>query len=286
MFWFDAIGKTPLLSLPCENARLLIKWEGRNPTGSVKDRAAAAMLQDAAQQGLLSPGDTVIEATSGNIGIALAALSAAKGYRCVIVMPENMTRERIRLMEAYGAQVLLTPAKKGMAGAVETAKQLAYYTPNSFYVNQFSNPVNPLAHYRTTGPELWQQTQGQIDCFIAGAGTGGTVSGIGRYLKQRSAEIRIVAVTPEKGEAIAGIGPGFTPPVLDLNVVDSWFPVAAAQAVEAAQTLAKTTGILAGPSSGAALFAAKALAAHPENHGKTVVALLPDSGERYLSVRI
>lgn len=285
MSWFDQIGNTPLLPLPCPHAQLLIKVEGRNPVGSVKDRAALAMLQAARQQGLLPPNGTVIEATSGNTGIALAALSAAWGYRCSIVMPEHMSRERIRLMEAYGAEVILSPAAEGMAGSVAIANRLASNRPGSFYVNQFNNPANPLAHYRTTGPEIWHQAHGNVDIFVAGVGTGGTVTGAGRYLKEQNPSIRIVAVKPASG-GIPGIGAGFTPQILDPAVIDAWFPVTADQAAERARDLARNQGILAGLSSGAALHAAECLATLPENRGKTVVALLPDAGERYLSTGV
>lgn len=279
----DLIGNTPLIPLPCEGGRLLTKPEARNPAGSVKDRAAAAMLQDAREQGALMPGCRILEATSGNTGIALAALACAQGYGCTIVMPENMSRERIRLLRAYGAEVILTPADKGMTGATAMARTIAANNPEVFYVNQFENPANPLAHYQTTGPEIWQQSGKEVHIFIAGVGTGGTISGVGRYLKEQDSRIRVIAVGPALGESIPGIGPGFLPPILDQAVIDQWFPVTQAQAAEAARNLARTQGILAGISSGAALHTAYELAVRPENQGKTIVTLLPDSGERYLS---
>ena len=275
---FDLIGHTPLLEIPHPKARILVKWEGRNLTGSAKDRAVKSMLEAAA----LPPGSTVIEATSGNTGISLAALSAAKGYRCIIVMPENMSRERVLRMKAYGAQVLLTPARQGMEGAVRLARQLAEAS-GGFYLNQFENPANIQAHYRTTGPEIWADTKGKVDIFVAGVGTGGTVTGTGRFLKEQNAGIRIVAVHPAAGELIPGLGAGFLPKNLDLSVIDQHIRVTAAEAAQAAKEMLHSPGLLAGPSSGAALLAAKMLAESPENNGKTVVALLPDTGCRYLS---
>ena len=275
---FELIGNTPLLEIPHPNARILAKWEGRNLTGSSKDRAAKAMLEACP----LPPGNTIIEATSGNMGISLAALSAVKGYRCVIVMPENMSRERIERMRVYGAQVLLTPAAQGMAGAVTLAEKLAA-DDGWFYVNQFNNPANVQAHLRTTGPEIWRDAQGRMDIFVAGVGTGGTVSGVGRFLKSQNPTIQIAAVHPKEGELIPGLGAGFLPQNLDLSIIDNHIQVPAADALEAAKTLIHTHGLLMGPSSGAALFAAKALANLPENQGKTIVTLLPDTGCRYLS---
>ena len=275
---FDLIGHTPLLEIPHPKARILVKWEGRNLTGSAKDRAVKSMLEDMA----LSPGSNVIEATSGNTGISLAALSAAKGYRCIIVMPENMSRERVLRMKAYGAQVLLTPARQGMEGAVRLARQLAEAS-GGFYLNQFENPANIQAHYRTTGPEIWADTKGKVDIFVAGVGTGGTVSGTGRFLKEQNTAIRIVAVHPAAGELIPGLGAGFLPKNLDLSVIDSHIRVTAAEAAQAAKEMLHSSGLLVGPSSGAALFAAKMLAESPENQEKTVVTLLPDTGCRYLS---
>lgn len=281
MSWLEQIGNTPLI--PWEDPRILLKLEGRNPAGSSKDRAALSMLRDSRERGLLHPGGTVIEATSGNTGIALAALSAALGYRCIIVMPEDMSRERVQLLQAYGAEVILSPGQEGMPGAAARAKAIAATTVNSFYVNQFENPANPDAHYRTTGAEVWRQSGGNVDIFIAGVGTGGTVSGAGRYLKEHNPRIQVVAVEPAPGESIPGIGAGFLPPVLDTKLIDTRFPVTYIQSAGMARCLAHTLGILAGPSSGAALFAAQALSARPENRNKTIVALLPDSGERYLS---
>lgn len=275
---FELIGNTPLLEIPHPNARILAKWEGRNLTGSSKDRAAKAMLEACP----LPPGSTIIEATSGNMGISLAALSAVKGYRCVIVMPENMSRERKERMRFYGAQVLLTPAAQGMAGAVTLAEKLAA-DGGWFYVNQFVNQANPKAHYDTTGPEIWRDAQGRMDIFAAGVGTGGTVSGIGRFLKFQNPTIHITAVHPKEGGLIPGLGAGFLPQNLDLSIIDSHVQVTAADALQSAKELIHTHGLLVGPSSGAALFAAKALASLPENQGKTIVTLLPDTGCRYLS---
>ena len=279
-FVFELIGNTPLLEIPHPKARILAKWEGRNLTGSSKDRAARAMLEAAA----LPPGSGVIEATSGNTGISLAALAAAMGYRCLIVMPENMSRERMDRMRAYGAQVLLTPADQSMAGAVKLAKSLAE-DGGWFYVNQFENPANPLAHYLGTGPEIWRDTQGKADIFVAGVGTGGTVSGAGRFLKEQDSNVRIVAVHPAEGELIPGLGAGFLPKNLDLALINSHIRITAADAAGAAKELIFSHGLLAGPSSGAALFAAWMLADRPENRGKTIVTLLPDTGCRYLSGR-
>lgn len=277
------IGNTPLIALPRDGGRLFAKLESRNPAGSVKDRAALSMLRDARKKGALEPGGRILEATSGNTGIALAALASAEGYSCTIVMPENMSRERVQLLQAYGAEVILTPAAEGMTGATAEAQKMAAKCPNIFYVNQFENPANPLAHYRTTGPEIWQQSGKSLDIFVAGVGTGGTISGVGLYLKAQNPRIRVVAVEPASGESIPGIGAGFLPPILDQSVIDIWIPVTRAQAVEAARDLARTQGILAGISSGAALHAAYQLAALPENRGNIIATLLPDSGERYLS---
>ncbi len=285
MFWTKQIGHTPMIGLPCRGAVLFGKLEGANPAGSVKDRAAFAMLADARERGLLAPGGRILEATSGNTGIALASLAAAQGYGCRIFMPENMSRERSRLMKAYGAEVILTPAGEGMAGAVAAAIAMAEQDLDSFYVNQFHNPANPKAHFDTTGPEIWADTGGNVDIFVAGVGTGGTVTGVGRFLKAHDPRIRIAAVEPRQGDAIAGIGPGFLPSVLDRRIIDEWIAVSAQQAVAAAKGLAGQ-GILVGISAGAALHAAEILADRPENRGKTIVALLPDSGERYLSTGI
>lgn len=274
---FLPIGNTPLLEIPHLNARILAKWEGANPTGSSKDRAAWAMLWAAAPP----RGSTIVEATSGNTGISLAALAAKLGYRCVIVMPENMSQERIQRMRVYGAEVILTPAAEGMAGAVALARELS--SQGTFYVNQFENSANASAHYATTGPEIWAATGGKLDIFLAGIGTGGTISGTGRFLKQHAPGIRIFGVDPASKCVIPGLGAGFVPKILDLSLLDGRIPVTAAQARAAARHLAEAYGLLAGPSSGAALHAARALADLPENRGKTIVTLFPDTGCRYLS---
>jgi cysteine synthase A len=296
---WQLIGKTPMLELgnimrtDSVSARLLAKLEGWNPAGSVKDRVALAMLAEAQAEGQLLPGGMVIEATSGNTGIGLCAVAAAQGYRCVIVMPENMSRERQSLMRAYGARVVLTPAEQGMQGALTRARELALEHPGSFLPRQFENPANPVAHYTTTGLEIWADTAGKVDVFVAGVGTGGTVTGVGRYLKEQNPAVRVIAVEPaespllSQGKAgphgIQGIGPNFVPPVLDRSVVDDVMTVTYEEAVAAARRMGAEEGVLVGISSGAALAAALRLAAMTENTGKTVVALLPDSGERYLS---
>ena len=298
----QCIGHTPLVELgrimEAEglNARLLAKLEMRNPAGSVKDRVAKAMLDDAEEKGLLKPGAVIIEPTSGNTGIGLCAIAALRGYRCVIVMPESMSRERQLLMKAYGAEVVLSPAEKGMAGAIAMAEKLAKQHPGSFIPGQFVNPANPAAHEATTGPEIWADTDGSIDIFVAGAGTGGTVTGCGRFLKQQKPDIQIIAAEPagspvlSGGKAgkhgIQGIGAGFVPEILDMSVIDEVVTVKDADAFAAARMIAKTEAILAGISSGAALHAAIAVAKRPENAGKTIVVLLPDSGERYLSTSL
>ena len=298
----QCIGHTPLVELgrimEAEglNARLLAKLEMRNPAGSVKDRVAKAMLDDAEEKGLLKPGAVIIEPTSGNTGIGLCAIAALRGYRCVIVMPESMSRERQLLMKAYGAEVVLSPAEKGMAGAIAMAEELAKQHPGSFIPGQFVNPANPAAHEATTGPEIWADTDGSIDIFVAGAGTGGTVTGCGRFLKQQNPDIQIIAAEPADspvlsgGKAgkhgIQGIGAGFVPEILDMSVIDEVVTVKDADAFAAARMIAKTEAILAGISSGAALHAAIAVAKRPENAGKTIVVLLPDSGERYLSTSL
>ena len=298
----QCIGHTPLVELgrimEAEglNARLLAKLEMRNPAGSVKDRVAKAMLDDAEEKGLLKPGAVIIEPTSGNTGIGLCAIAALRGYRCVIVMPESMSRERQLLMKAYGAEVVLSPAEKGMAGAIAMAEKLAKQHPGSFIPGQFVNSANPAAHEATTGPEIWADTDGSIDIFVAGAGTGGTVTGCGRFLKSRKPDIRVIAAEPagspvlSGGKAgkhgIQGIGAGFVPEILDMSVIDEVVTVKDADAFAAARMIAKTEAILAGISSGAALHAAIAVAKRPENAGKTIVVLLPDSGERYLSTSL
>lgn len=289
------VGHTPLLELPDPHGRILVKLESENPTGSVKDRVALAMLQDGAASGLLVPGGTVVEPTSGNTGIGLCALAAAMGYKAIIVMPENMSRERQQLMKAYGAQLVLTPAADGMAGAVEKARSIAA-GQNAYLPDQFSDPINPAAHYRTTGPEIWQQTHGQVDIFVAGIGTGGTVTGVGRFLKERDSKIRIYGLEPaaspiltqgHKGpHNIQGIGAGFVPAVLDRSILDGIFTVTDENAIKTARELAQSRGLLAGISAGANLWGARKLASLPENHGKTIVTLLPDSGQRYLSTGI
>ena len=298
----QCIGHTPLVELgrimEAEglNARLLAKLEMRNPAGSVKDRVAKAMLDDAEEKGLLKPGAVIIEPTSGNTGIGLCAIAALRGYRCVIVMPESMSRERQLLMKAYGAEVVLSPAEKGMAGAIAMAEKLAKQHPGSFIPGQFVNSANPAAHEATTGPEIWADTDGSIDIFVAGAGTGGTVTGCGRFLKQQNPDIQIIAAEPADspvlsgGKAgkhgIQGIGAGFVPEILDMSVIDEVVTVKDADAFAAARMIARTEAILAGISSGAALHAAIAVAKRPENAGKTIVVLLPDSGERYLSTSL
>lgn len=271
----ELIGNTPMISIPHPNARILAKLEWFNPTGSSKDRAAAAMLRAAR----LSPGAAVVEATSGNTGIALSALCAFLGYRCVIVMPADMSRERQRLMAAYGARVILSPPEEGMAGAVGMAKEM-----DGFYVNQFENPANPHAHFDTTGPEIWNATGGAVDILVAGIGTGGTISGAGRYLKRQKPSLLAVGVLPSEG-GIPGIGAGFLPRTLDPAIPDEILSVHANDAAGEARRLA-SMGILAGISSGAALWAARRLADRRENRGKTIVAIFPDSGERYLSTGV
>lgn len=293
------IGHTPLVELvrlgerQQLHARLLVKLEGFNPGGSAKDRVAAAMLEEAAASGRLAPGGTVIEPTSGNTGIGLAWVAVARGYRAVIVMPDSMSAERQQLMKAYGAQLVLTDGALGMQGAIEKAKQLQVEIPGSIIAGQFENPSNPQAHFATTGPEIWEDTDGQVDIFVAGVGTGGTVTGVGRYLKSRKSGLQVVAVEPAASPLLAGgkagshglqgIGANFVPSILDRTLLDEIFPVTEEQAYAAARQLVQTEGILSGISSGAALHAALAVAARPENAGKTVVALLPDTGERYLS---
>ena len=295
----ELIGKTPLMEL-CNTekklaleATVLVKLEGMNPAGSAKDRVALSMINDAEARGILQPGGTIIEPTSGNTGIGLACLAAARGYRAVIVMPDSMSPERIKLMSAYGAQVVLTPGAEGMAGAIAKAEALAAEIPGSFVAGQFENPANAQAHYDTTGPEIWADTAGQVDLFVAGIGTGGTITGTGRYLKEQNPQIRIVGVEPagspilSGGEAgkhgLQGIGAGFIPKVLDTGIYDRIIPVTEEEAYAAARDLGKNEGILAGITSGAALHAGLTLAAQPENRGKTIVVLLPDTGERYLS---
>ena len=291
----DLIGHTPLIRLRHTDApaTILVKPEGLNPGGSAKDRVALAIVEDAERRGMLAPGSAIIEATSGNTGVSLAMVAAARGYRCIIVMPESMSIERRRLLAAYGAQVILTPAEEGMACAIRRAEEVHRSTPGSILANQFSNPANPAAHAATTGPEIWADTAGRVDAFVAGIGTGGTVTGVGRYLKGRNPAIRIVGVEPAdsplltKGYAgahpLQGIGANFMPDVLDLSVLDEVIPVKSEVAFAAMRRLVRQEGILAGITSGAAAWAAMQLAKRPEFAGKTIVALLPDAGERYLS---
>ncbi len=295
----DLIGNTPMLEL-CNierihdvNARLLAKLERFNPAGSSKDRVALFMLDDAEEKGLISSGATIIEPTSGNTGIGLAAVAASRGYKLILTMPDTMSRERIALLRAYGAQVVLTEGARGMTGAIEKAQEIARQTPNSFIPSQFDNPANPAAHYATTAPEIWADTDGKVDIFVAGAGTGGTVSGTGRYLKEKNPAVRIVAVEPAssplltKGYAgahgLQGIGANFVPENLDLSVIDEIIPVTDEDAYAAGRDMAQKEGILVGITSGAAVHAAVELAKRPENEGKNIVVLLPDTGDRYLS---
>ena len=295
----ELIGRTPLielhniekkLSLP---ARLLAKLEYLNPAGSVKDRIAWAMIRDAEESGKLKPGSVIIEPTSGNTGIGLAAIAAARGYRMIITMPETMSVERRQIMRAYGAELVLTEGSKGMKGAIQKAQELAQEIPDSFIAGQFVNPANPKAHLETTGPEIDEDTDGQVDIFVAGVGTGGTITGVGTYLKSKPPSVRVVAVEPESSAVLSGkpsgahkiqgIGAGFVPEVLDTKVYDEIIPVSNEDAFAFGRLIGKTEGILVGISSGAALYAAAELAKRPENKGKTIVVLLPDTGDRYLS---
>ncbi|MBE6951427.1 MAG: cysteine synthase A [Ruminococcaceae bacterium] len=292
------IGHTPLLRLTRLeaahnlNCRLLVKLESFNPGGSAKDRVARAMLDDAEARGLIGSGGTVIEPTSGNTGIGLAAVCAQRGYRCIIVMPDSMSIERQKLMTAYGAELVLTPGSGGMLASIAKARALAASIPGSFIPDQFSNTANAAAHYMTTGPELWEDADGEIDIFVAGVGTGGTITGVGKYLKERR-DVQVIAVEPKSSPLLSGgkagshglqgIGANFVPTVLDTTVYDEVLPVTEEAAYAAIRALGKSEGILAGISSGAALHAALEVAKRPENAGKTVVALLPDTGERYLS---
>ena len=293
------IGKTPLLELvhiekaQGLEAKVLGKLEYFNPAGSVKDRIAKAMIDDAEQKGLLKPGSVIIEPTSGNTGIGLASVAAARGYRIIIVMPETMSVERRQLMKAYGAELVLSDGAKGMKGAIAKADELAKEIPNSFIPGQFVNPANPAVHKATTGPEIWEDTDGKVDIFVAGVGTGGTVTGVGEYLKSRNPHVKVVAVEPaaspvlSKGMSgshkIQGIGAGFVPDVLDTKVYDVIIPVENDDAFATGKLIGKKEGVLVGISSGAAVWAAIQLAKRPENKGKTIVALLPDTGDRYLS---
>ena len=293
------IGHTPLLELTHIEkklnlkAKVLAKLEGFNPGGSAKDRVALAMINDAEEKGLLRPGSVVIEPTSGNTGIGLAVICTLRGYRCIIVMPDSMSMERRMLMKAYGAELVLTPGALGMQGAIEKAEELAADIPGSFIPGQFTNPANPEAHIRSTGPEIWEDTQGTVDIFVAGVGTGGTLTGVGRYLKEKKPSVRIVAVEPASSpllgggsagpHGLQGIGANFIPEILDTQLYGSVIPVTEADAYAAGRLLGTTEGILAGISSGAALWAAIETAKKEENAGKTIVVLLPDCGDRYLS---
>lgn len=296
------IGATPLLELKHIEAqehleaRVLAKLEYFNPAGSVKDRIAKAMIDDAEEKGLLKEGSVIIEPTSGNTGIGLASVAAARGYRIIIVMPETMSVERRQLMRAYGAELVLTEGSKGMKGAIARAEELAREIPGAFIPGQFVNPANPAAHRATTGPEIWADTQGEVDIFVAGVGTGGTLTGAGSYLKERKSGVKVVAVEPasspvlSRGTAgahkIQGIGAGFVPEVLDTAVYDEVIPVENGDAFAAGRLVGRTEGVLVGISSGAAVWAAIQLAKRPENRGKTIVALLPDTGDRYLSTEL
>ena len=295
----ELIGRTPLVEV-CNlerelglKARVLCKMEYLNPAGSIKDRAARSMLDTAEAEGKLVPGAVIIEPTSGNTGIGLASLAASRGYRLILTMPETMSEERRNILKAYGAELVLTEGAKGMAGAIEKAEALAAEIPGSFIPGQFDNPANAMAHYRTTGPEIWEDTEGRIDLLIAGVGTGGTLTGTGRYLKEQNPDVRLVALEPEDSPVLSGgqpgphrlqgIGAGFVPGVLDTSVYDEIYRAGAEEAFQAAKLLAKKEGMLVGITSGAALSAAIAYARKPEYEGKTIVAVLPDSGDRYYS---
>ena len=293
------IGKTPLLELTHIEkkfglkARILAKLEYFNPAGSVKDRVARAMIDDAEAKGILKPGSVIIEPTSGNTGIGLASVAAARGYRIIIVMPETMSVERRQIMKAYGAELVLTEGAKGMKGAIAKADELAREIPDSFVPGQFVNPANPKAHFETTGPEIWDDTDGQVDWFVAGVGTGGTVTGVGQYLKSRNPAVKVAAVEPKSSAVLStgvagshkiqGIGAGFVPDVLDTKVYDEIIPVENDDAFRLGKEMGRSEGVLVGISSGAALWAAIELAKRPENEGKSIVVLLPDTGDRYLS---
>ena len=295
----DLIGGTPLLELTNYekanelNAKIYAKLEYFNPAGSVKDRIAKAMLDDAEEKGLLKPGAVIIEPTSGNTGIGLASVAASRGYKVILTMPETMSVERRNLLKAYGAELVLTEGAKGMPGAIAKAKELAEQTPNSYIPSQFTNPANPAVHLKTTGPEIWADTDGKVDIFVAGVGTGGTLSGVGAYLKSQNPNVKVVAVEPATspvlsgGKAgphkIQGIGAGFVPDTLNTDIYDEILPVQNEDAFATGRALARSEGVLVGISSGAAVFAAAQLAKCPENAGKVIVALLPDTGERYLS---
>ncbi len=296
---YDLVGNTPLVMLDryVDAKRLPAaiwgKLEYFNPAGSAKDRVALQMILDAEERGLLTPGATIIEPTSGNTGIGLAAMGICRGYRVILTMPDSMSMERRALLSAYGAELVLTEGALGMAGAIAKAQELAASIPGSWIAGQFENEANPRAHYRTTGPEIWRDTDGKVDIFVAGVGTGGTISGVGRYLKEQRSDVQVVAVEPASSPLLSqgrsgphglqGIGANFVPKNLDRSIVDEIIPVTEEEAYEAARTLARTEGFLCGITSGAALHAATVLAARPENKGKAIVALLPDTGDRYLS---
>lgn len=298
----ELVGRTPLMELvrieehEGLEAKIFAKLELFNPGGSVKDRVAKAMIEDAEKRGALKPGSVIIEPTSGNTGIGLSAIAAAKGYRIIITMPETMSIERRNLMRAYGAELVLTEGAKGMKGAIAKAEELAAEIPGSFIAGQFVNPVNPLAHEQTTGVEIWEDTDGKVDVFVAGVGTGGTVTGVGRLLKAKNPDVRIVAAEPASSPVLSGgaagphkiqgIGAGFVPEILDTKIYDEVFQVGNDDAFAAGRLMARTEGVLVGISSGAALYAAIQLAKRPENKGKNIVALLPDTGERYLSTEM
>jgi len=293
------IGHTPLLELTHMeeelglDAKILAKLEYFNPAGSVKDRVAKAMIDDAEEKGLLKPGSVIIEPTSGNTGIGLASVAAARGYRAIIVMPETMSVERRQLMKAYGAELVLTEGAKGMKGAIAKAEELAKETPGSFLPGQFVNPANPAAHYAATGPEIWGDTGGKVDYFVAGVGTGGTITGVGKFLKEKNPAVKVAAVEPKDSPVLSGgragshglqgIGAGFVPDTLDTSVYDEVIPVSSEEAFALGKLVGKKEGVLVGISSGAALWAAAEIAKRPENKGKTIVVLLPDTGDRYLS---
>lgn len=298
----ELIGKTPLLELSNlekdnnAQARVLAKLEFLNPAGSIKDRVGRAMIEDAEKRGILKDGSTIIEPTSGNTGIGLASVAAAKGYRLVITMPETMSAERRTLMKAYGAELVLTDGKKGMAGAIEKAEELSKEIPDSFVAGQFVNPANPEAHRLTTGPEIWEDTDGTVDIFVAGVGTGGTITGVGEYLKAKNPDVKIVAVEPYSSPVLSGgqagahklqgIGAGFVPDVLNTDIYDEVVTVTNEDAMETGRQIAKREGIMVGISSGAAAYAALRIAKRPENKGKTIVVILPDTGDRYLSTEL